>query len=84
MHKYSLQPTVEIKISPQINFGKCSERKGCSKSLEISKHLCKFVSFFFNLGLQFTIFDVRKNKLKKNVSFECSEIARSLPGKGPQ
>ena len=62
MRKYSLQPTIEIKTPPQINFGKCSEAKGRSKILKKSSQICLFSS---NLGLQFTICDVRKNTLEE-------------------
>ena len=85
MHKYNLQPTIELKTPPQVNFGKCSERKDLLKVRKLKYlQICLFFSSL--LSLQFTIYDVRRNRTdsKKNVSFECSEIVRSLPGKGPQ
>ena len=65
MHKYSLQPAIELKTRPQIHFGKCSERKGCSKSSKIPRKSLQICLFFSNLGLQSTICDVRKNRLQE-------------------
>ena len=63
MHKYSLQPSIELKTPPQINFGKCSERKGCSKSSKIPKKSFQICLFFSNLiGLKSTISDFSKKK----------------------
>ena len=52
MHKYSLEPTIELKPPSQINFGKCSERKGCRKSPKIPKkslQICKPMPAIHNL-----------------------------------
>ena len=37
MHKYSLQSAIELNTPSQINFEKCSERKGWSESSKIPK-----------------------------------------------
>ena len=73
MHKYSLQLTIELKTPPQINFGKCLERKRCRKSLKIPKTILAIHNLWYE-----------EKDSKKNVSFEFSEIVRSLPGKGLQ
>ena len=68
MHKYSLQPTTELKTPLQIH----------SK-----KNLCETVPFSVSLQAcnpQFLM--SAKADSKKNVSFECSEMVGSLPGKG--
>ena len=49
MHKYSLQPTIELKTPLQINFEKCSERKGCSKRSKIQKNFLQICPFFSTL-----------------------------------
>ena len=67
-YKYSLHPTIELKTPPQVNFGKCSERKGYSKSSEIPKKSLQICLFFYNLCLQFTICDVKKNRLQEKCS----------------
>ena len=85
MHKYSLQTTIELKTPLQILFWKCSERKDCSKSLKFQKTLGKTIPFPLKLqACNAQFLTLPKTDSKKNVSFECSEIVGSLPGKGLQ
>ena len=65
MHKYSLQPTIELKTSPQIDFGKCLERKRCSEISKIPKKSLQICPFYSNLDLQFRTCDVRKYRLQE-------------------
>ena len=77
MHKYSLQPTTELKTVLQIIFWKCSERKGCAKSSKIPH--------FLTLQACIPQFPTSaKTGSNKNASFEFSEIVGRLPAKGPQ
>ena len=67
LHNYSLQPTTGLKPPLQILFWKCSEGKGCSKILKISKHLCKNCLFFSKAtGLQSKISAYNKTDSKKS------------------
>ena len=46
MHKYNLQPTIDLKTPLQRNFGNCSERKECCKKLKIPKKTLQISPFF--------------------------------------
>ena len=81
MHKYNLQPITELKAPLQINFGNCFERKGCSKSSVIPK-ICPIFSNV--IGVQSTISDVSKNRLREKCFHKCFEMVGRLPGKAPQ
>ena len=65
MHKYNLQPITELKAPLQINFGNYFERKGCSKSSKVP-NIC--AAFSNVIGMESTISDVSKNRLRENVS----------------
>ena len=72
-----------LKSLLQIFFFKCSEKKGCSKILQIPKiylQNCLFLSDV--ILLQSRISNSTKTDSKKNVSCECSDIVENLPGKG--
>ena len=82
MHKHGLQYTTELKIPLQILFWKSSE-KDASKVRKFQKNLCKTVPFPLTLQTcNPQPIKSAKTNSKKNASFECSEIPRSLPGKG--
>ena len=81
MHKYNLQPITELKAPLQINFGNFFERKGCSKSSKIPKVWATFSNV---IGVQSTICDVSKNRLREKCFHKCFEMVGSLPGKVPQ
>ena len=89
---YSLKPTTGLKTPPLLLFWKCSERTGCSKITKIQKKKKKkkkkkkiWKNVFSSLTLQAWSSEFptsTKTNVKKNVSYECSEIAENLPRKG--
>ena len=81
MHKYNLQAITKLKAPLQINFGNCFERKGCSKSSKIPK-ICPIFSNV--IGMQSTVSDVSKNRLREKCFHKCFEMVGNLPGKAPQ
>ena len=83
-YKYSLHPTIELKTPPQVNFESAQKEKDILKARKFQKNLCKFVSFFITYACNSQFVTSRKTDSKKNVPFECSDIVRSLRGKGPQ
>lgn len=78
LHDYSLQPTYGQKTPLGIPFRKCSERNGSFKVLNFSKkifHSFLSTSLILHKGLE------SRQKHCQSVSYDCYEIAETLPGK---